>query len=115
MFVSVAIDFLTECIKNSVLFLTAYYFLSNKMIVADLALINLIYSIYFGAIHNLNKLNINFRDINPALNFIKDEIESLMEDPQKGEKLDKIETISFDIKNSHIHPNARFLKILNLN
>jgi|GEM_PF-1688633 len=114
MLFSATINFLTECIKNGVLFLTCYYFLSNKILFADLIFVNLIFSVYFEAINSLNRLNINFRDVKAGLSFIKDEVETLMEKEDEGEALHKIETISFNIKKFRYAPDRDILKDINV-
>lgn len=111
---SATINFLTECIRNGVLLFTCFYFLTNKMIFADVVFVNLIFSIYFNAISDLNKTNISYRDVRAALNFIDEEIESLKETYDRGDELLKIDTIKLEIKQfgysteKHILKNIQF-------
>lgn len=95
---SATINFFTECIRSGILLFTCFYFLTNRMVFADVVFINLIFSIYFTAISDLNNMNINYRDVKASLNFIIEEIESLKENYAKGIELHRIETISFEIK-----------------
>jgi ABC-type bacteriocin/lantibiotic exporter with double-glycine peptidase domain len=96
--VSLAISFMIDLVRYSVLFLTIVYFLTGSIEVADLVFVNLIFSIYFNAIRDLNRINIGMRDVRAFLAFVRDELLGRQERDAGREPLDGIQKIAFDVR-----------------
>lgn len=111
---SSTIQFFVDILKNGVLFLTIYYFLQGQMVFANLVFINLIFSIYFNALTNLNSINISMRDVKAFLGFINQDILGQVEQDSGKEILTDIDKITLDIKNFSYQPGERILKNLKL-
>jgi len=114
MLMSATINFFTDIIRNGTLLFTVYYFVTNKMVLADVIFINLIFVIYFDAISKLNNININLRDIKASLSFIDDEIISQQEVDTGKENLSNINTISIQIQKFGYIPEHEIIKNIHL-
>lgn len=111
--ISSTIQFFISLVKNGILFLTIYYLSNGQMVFADMVFINLIFGIYFGALGNLNRINISRRDVKATIDFINEEIIAQAEDEEKGEILSHIDKITFNIKNFSYTPEQQVLKNIN--
>jgi ABC-type bacteriocin/lantibiotic exporter with double-glycine peptidase domain len=112
---SLTIIFMINIIKNAIIFLTAYYFLHNKMLISDMIFINLVMSIYFTALTNLNSININKRDMKAAIDFINVDILGHCEPDHGIQQLGTIEKIEIKIDAFAYNGNDKVLKDICLN
>jgi ABC-type bacteriocin/lantibiotic exporter with double-glycine peptidase domain len=108
------IQLLINIIKNAIIFLTVYYYLHQQMMISELVFINLIMSIYFTALTNLNSLNINKRDMKAAIDFIQEEILNHLEVDDGKRVLEHVEEIRFDIKSFDYENGQDVLKNIGL-
>lgn len=114
MLMSATINFFTNIIRNGILLLTVYFLISNKMILADVIFINLIFTIYFNAISRLNSVNINLRDVKASLDFIAREIIAPREQETGKENLSRISTVSIKIQKFGYSSQHEILKNMQL-
>jgi len=94
--VSLLLIFVIDAIKNLILFYSIYLLSQKTLTFSDVIFLNMIMSIYSGALSELNKININLRDLKVNFNFLKEEFS------QKAESygdmaLNAVESIRVDI------------------
>nr|KXH77112.1 MAG: hypothetical protein AM324_13000 [Candidatus Thorarchaeota archaeon SMTZ1-83] len=111
---STTIQFSISLIRNGVLFLTIYYFLSSRMVFADMMFVNLIFSIYFTALSELNGINICKRDTDASLGFVNREIIAHRETDAGRETLASVDQLAFYIKHFAYTPGQDILRDINL-
>ena len=92
------LEYLSLLLKNSCfLFITCLY-ITDRASIGDLVYLNLINDIYYTSISEVINIQINLRDLHGAACFVSEEIEANYE--EDGHViLDRIETISGEIKN----------------
>ena len=92
------LEYLSLLLKNSCfLFITCLY-ITDRASIGDLVYLNLINDIYYTSISEVINIQINLRDLHGAARFVSEEIEANYE--EDGHViLDRIETISGEIKN----------------
>ena len=95
--VSLLLIFVIDAIKNLILFYSIYLLSQKALTFSDLIFLNMIMSIYSGALSELNKININLRDLKVNFNFLRDEFSQKTENSGSLE-LAPVENIRFDIK-----------------
>ncbi|OGS06517.1 MAG: hypothetical protein A2270_07475 [Elusimicrobia bacterium RIFOXYA12_FULL_51_18] len=94
--ISLLLIFVIDGIKNLILFYSIYLLSQKALTFSDVIFLNMIMSIYSGALSELNKININLRDLKVNFNFLRDEFAQKTENSGTLE-LAPVENIRFDI------------------
>jgi len=94
--ISLLLIFVIDGMKNLILFYSIYLLSQKALTFPDVIFLNMIMSIYSGALSELNKININLRDLKVNFNFLRDEFTQKTENSGTLE-LAPVENIRFDI------------------
>jgi len=95
--VSVLMSFLIDLLKNGILLFSIYLLYLKKVSFPDVMFVNMIMSIYFSALSDLNRISMGMRDVLAGFDFVEDELTSKMENSGSAE-LPKVEKLSFHTK-----------------
>lgn len=95
---SLSLSFSIDFIKNFIFAFLVYLLYLGKITFSELIFLNMIFNVYTSGLSELNKININLRDLKVGIQFITDEIFAKKEKDTGKLTVNKIEKISLDIK-----------------
>lgn len=108
-----AIEFVIGLVRNGVLLFSIYLLLKGQLGFANVMFINMVLSIYFAALSDLNNTNLNLRDVRASLQFIRDEIMAHQESTT-GRELGTVDTIDLAVNSFGYGANSEVLRDLHL-
>ncbi len=111
--VGLAMSFLIDLLKNGILLYSVYLLYRGLLPFADVMFLNMIMSIYFGALSDINRINLSLRDVHAGLDFVDREIMAFQE-PSGGAALGRIEKISVSVPRFSYDGGKEVLKDLSL-
>lgn len=96
---SISLGFAIDFIKNFIFVFLIYLLYIQKITFSELIFLNMIFNIYTSGLSELNRININLRDLKVGLQFIREEIMEKKEKDLGEVSLVKVENVSFALKN----------------
>ena len=104
---------LIEIMKIGVLILSIYLYILGSFSMANVIFVNMILILYSGALTKLNLINISFRDVRVAIEFIDNEITTLEEIDVGTTELTKVSKLNISIP-SFSYPGTDLCTLHNL-
>lgn len=96
---SLTLGFVIDFIKNFIFAFLIYLLYIQEITFPELIFLNMIFNIYTSGLSELNKININLRDLKVGMRFIREEIIEKKEKDSGEVRLGKVEKVSFDLMN----------------
>jgi len=110
---SLLLGFVIDFLKNFALIFLIYLFYSHSITFSELIFLNMIFAVYMSGLTELNRININLRDLKVGINFVNEEIINKEEKNSGDLELIQVQRIDISIKNFR-YKNKTVLENINL-
>lgn len=94
---SLLLSFIIDFFKNFILMYLIYLFWNGNIYFSDLIFLNMIFSVYTSGLSELNKININLRDLKVGLHFVKEDILKHKERNEGKLQLNQVNSIDINL------------------
>lgn len=103
-----AVEFVIGLVKNGVLLFSIYLLLKGRLGFANVLFINMILGIYFSALSDLTRTNLNLRDVRASFQFIRNEIMAHQEN-SAGREVGTVDSVDIAVDSFSYSPAIEVL------